>query len=69
MFIIWQEMRQISAKPSQSVIVINMLYPLSTGSSPIKSMLMLSKWLYGTKRGYRGPTGLEVLLLFYIQSI
>ena len=62
-------MRWISAEPSQSVIIINMLYPLSIGSSPIKSMLMLSKQLSRTGRGCRRPIGLEVLLLFCIQSV
>ena len=59
----------MSVEPSQSITVISILYSSSLGSSPMKSILMLSKQLSETGRGYNGSTGLDVILLFYIQSI
>ena len=56
-------------EPSQSVTVISILYPSSLGSSPMKSILMLSKQLSETGREYNSSTGLDIMLLFCIQSM
>ena len=59
----------MSVEPSQSVTVISILYPSSLDSSPMKSIIMLSKQLSETERRYNGSTGLDVILLFCIQSM
>lgn len=62
-----QGTRRISA-PSQSVIVIILSWPCSSGSGLMKSMEMESPCLSGTGSGCSGPAGLVVRLLFLAHS-
>ena len=69
MLVVWHRTKWMSAKPSWSVTIISISYLSFLGSGPTKFISMLSKQLLETERGYNSPTGLDVMLLFYIQSV
>ena len=59
----------MSIEPSQLVTIISISYPSFLGSVLMKFILMLLKQLSETERECNSPTGLDIMLLFCIQSV